>query len=146
MKPNQWIDRARAPRGTWIIAVLVFGFTLLTPLWAAPQAPGPDEFVHDAGALYPDEQQLETIVQDRYPQLVTQRVAGLPVVVALFNHDGTLAATDLEISVKDPRELSVSELCFVRFGLRAQDLTYMGVVRIELPSNTVLIMYGGRRS
>jgi hypothetical protein len=147
MKRNRRIDRARTHPSTWLMAVTGLAYILLAPrAETAPEAQDVEESAPDASVASPDEQQLEMIVRDRYPQLVTQRFAGVAVVTALFNHDGTLAATDLEISAKDPRELTVSELSFTRFGLKARDISYMGLTRLELPFNTVLIMYGGKQS
>jgi hypothetical protein len=64
------------------------------------------------------------------------------VVTVLLNHDGTLVATDLEISANDPSD--VTESRFARFGVKARDLSYIGVARIELPLNTVLVMFAGK--
>ncbi len=64
----------------------------------------------------------------------------------LLNHDGTLAATDLEISLKDPDELVVTRLHFARFGVQAKDLSYIGTAHLELALNTVLVMFGGKRT
>ena len=50
----------------------------------------------------------------------------------LLNHDGTLAATDLEISLKDPEELVVTRLHFARFGLKAKDLSYIGAAAFRV--------------
>jgi hypothetical protein len=105
---------------------------------AAAETPAPDTAVH------PDRQQLETIIRKKYPQLLTQRFAGVPVVTALFNHDGTLASTELEIRSKNSGELTVSKLDFAHFGLKASDLSYIGLERFELPFNTVLVMFGGK--
>jgi hypothetical protein len=76
---------------------------VLTALaWAAPEASDVEEPAPDT-AIHPDRQQLETIIRARYPQLVTQRSAGVPVVTVLLN---TLAVTDLEISADDPSDLT----------------------------------------
>jgi len=98
MKPDQRIDGYRAKRSVWLIVLPALSSVLLTWLaWAAPAAPDVEEPIPDT-AVHPDRQQLETIIRTRYPELFTQRLAGLPVVTMLLNQDGTLAATDLEIS------------------------------------------------
>jgi hypothetical protein len=146
-KPGQRTDRASALCCTWLVIVLVLAFIVSTPpVLAAPEAPDFEEPAPNAVAVFPDEKQLEAMVRDRYPQLVTQRFSGVPVVTALFNFDGTLAAADLEMSATDPGELTAPGLSFSRFGLKARDISYMGVARIELPFTTVVIVYGGRRS
>jgi hypothetical protein len=147
MKPNQRIDSVRAHRCTWLGVAPALALILLTPPgWAAPEAQDTEESVPDSAAVYPDEQQLEMLVLDRYPQLATQSFAGIPVVTALLNHDGTMAATDFEVSMKDPGEVTVSALNFIRFGLKERDLSYMGIARFELPFTTVLIVYAEKRS
>jgi hypothetical protein len=147
MKPDQRIGRADADRRTSLVAVPALALVLLTPLvWAAPDAQDMEESAPDAAVVSPDEQQLEMIALDRYPQLAAQRLAGVPIVTELFNRDGTMSAIDLEISAKNPGEVTVSGLSFTRFGLKARDLSYMGIARFELPFNTVLILYGGKRS
>ena len=146
MKPQQQIDSHSVRRPAWLIVLPALVSVLLTwPAWAAPEAPDFNEPTLDT-AVHPDRQQLETIVRNRYPELLTQRFAGVPVVTVLLNHDGTLAATDLEISLKDPGELVVTRLQFARFGVKARDLSYIGTARLELPLNTVLVMYGGKRT
>jgi hypothetical protein len=144
MRLSQRADRHRTHGFAWLRVVPVLAYLMLSSLArAAPQAPGVEEFAPDT-AVHPDRQQLETIIRQRYPQLVTQRFAGVPVVIVLLNHDGTLAATDLEIGPTDPDKLTVSRQHFSRFGLKARDLSYIGVARVELPLNTVLVMFGGR--
>ena len=144
MKPNQRTERDRVRPCGWLVVVPALACVLLTWLaWGAPEAPAVEAPAPDT-AIHPDRQQLETIIRDRYPQLMTQRFAGVQVVTVLLNHDGTLAATDLEISAKDPGELTVSRQNFARFGIMARDLSYIGIKRLELPLNTVLVMFGGR--
>lgn len=145
MTPTNRLDRDRSQRSGWLIAVPAIAGILFTWLaWAAPEAPDVQEPMADT-AIHPTRVQLEAIIRQRYPQLVTQRFTGLPVVTVLLNHDGTLAATDLEISPKDPGELIVTRLNFTRFGLNAKDLSYIGMVRLELPQNSVLVMFGGKK-
>jgi len=128
MKPNQRTDRDRGQRSAWLIVLPALASALLTWLaWAAPEAPEVEESAPDTTVAHLDRQQLETIVRQRYPQLATQRFAGVPVVTVLLNHDGTLVATDLEISVKDPDQLVVTRQHFARFGLKARDLSYIGM-------------------
>ena len=145
MNANQLIERHKAQRSGWFIVVpaLVACLRLNGLAWAASEAQDVEKPTPDI-AVHPDRQQLEAIIRDRYPQLVTQRFAGFPVVTVLLNHDDTLAATDLQISAKDPGEVKASELHFARFGLKATDLSYIGVARFDLPLNSVLVVFGGR--
>jgi hypothetical protein len=144
MNANQGINRDKGPRSSSLIVVPTLLCVLSTWLaWAGPEAPDIRELAPDA-AIHPDQQQLETIIRQKYPQLVTQKLAGVPVVTVLLNHDGTLAATDLEISANDPGKLTASRAQFARFGPKARDLSYIGVAHLRLPLNTVLVMFGGR--
>lgn len=146
MKLHQRIDRYRAKRSAWLIVLPALASVLLTCLaWAAPEASDVEESTPDT-AVHPDRQQLETIIRNRYPELLTQRFAGVPVVTVLLNHDGTLAATNFEVSLRDPEALVVTRLHFARFGLKARDLSYIGTAHLELPLNTVLVMFGGKRA
>ena len=146
MNANQLIERHKAQRSGWFIVVPALACLQLNGLaWAASQAPDVEKPTTDI-AVHPDRQQLEAIIRDRYPQLVTQRFAGFPVVTVLLNHDDTVAATDLQISAKDPGEVKASELHFARFGLKATDLSYIGVERFDLPLNSVLVVFGGRNT
>jgi hypothetical protein len=146
MNANQLIERHKAQRSGWFIVVPALACLQLNGLaWAASEAPDVEKPTTDI-SVHPDRQQLEAIIRDRYPQLVTQRFAGFPVVTVLLNHDDTVAATDLQISAKDPGEVKASELHFARFGLKATDLSYIGVERFDLPLNSVLVVFGGRNS
>jgi hypothetical protein len=42
--------------------------------------------------------------------------------------------------------VKASELHFARFGLKATDLSYIGVERFDLPLNSVLVVFGGRNT
>jgi hypothetical protein len=144
MNQTQRIDRPTARRRPGLVVPALACVLLTRLVLAAPEAQDSPESA--PGVVRPAEQQLQVIILERYPQLLTQRFAGVSVVTALFNRDGTLAAIDLEISAKDPGATTVSELSFTRFGLTVRDLSYIGVTRFELPYNAVLVTYGGKRS
>jgi len=144
MKRSRRIDHDRTHRSPWLAAVPALAWVLMNwPAWGAGETPEVEAGAPDS-AVHPDRQRLETIIRQKYPQLATERIAGVPVVTVLLNHDGTLAATDLEISPKGPDELTVSKLRFARFGIQAKDLSYIGIEHVVLPPNTVLVMYGGK--
>jgi hypothetical protein len=96
----------------------------------------------DAAAA-PYRERFEALVRERYPQLATEPAAGMPVVTVLFEPDGRLARTDLEIRAGPPEMVTASEEQFFRFGHLAGQLRYIGEARIELPANTVLVVFGG---
>jgi hypothetical protein len=106
---------------------------------AAPdlRKPPPD------AAAAPYRERFETLVKERYPQLATDQEAGTPVVTLLFEPDGRLARADLEIRAGPLALVTASEEQFYRFGHLAGQLRYIGEARIELPANTVLVVFGG---
>jgi hypothetical protein len=83
------------------------------------------------------------LIQDRYPQLLTQAVEGVPVLTVLFNLYGEIVRSDLTISSRPPSELAASEASFRRFGLPLGDLQYVAAASIQTPANTVLVVFGG---
>jgi hypothetical protein len=67
-------------------------------------------------------------------------------ITVLFDPDGTLAGADLQVFSGALSVLTASESQFARFGLTAGELRYIGVARIQLPLNAVLVVFGGRDS
>lgn len=99
----------------------------------------------DAQAL-PYRERLETLIEVRYPRLLTEKLAGTAMVTVLFEPDGTLSGTNLEAIPQSSEPLTASEAQFARFGLAAGELKYIGVARIQLSLNTVLVVFGARDS
>jgi hypothetical protein len=91
-----------------------------------------------------DSARLALLAEERYPRLLTEKLSGTPIVTVLFNPDGTVAETALEVSERDPTTLVVSEGQFAPFGVSGGQLRYLGVARVELPLNTVLIAFAIR--
>jgi len=106
---------------------------------AAPELrkPSPD------AAAEPDRERLETLVKERYPQLGERHASGTPVVTILFEADGRVARTDLEVRSVPPEGLTATEEQFNRFGHLDGQLHYISMARIELPANTVLVVFAG---
>ena len=99
-----------------------------------------------APEVQPYRQRLEALIERRYPELLTEKIAGTARVTVLLEADGALAETALEVLPNDSKDLAASESQFARFGLRAGDLRYLGESRIQTPLNTVLVVFGGRDS
>ena len=99
-----------------------------------------------APEVQPYRQQLEALIEKRYPELLTQKITGTVMVTVLFEADGALIDTAFEIAPNDSQSLTASETQFARFGLSAGDLRYLGESRIQTPLNTVLVVFGGRDS
>jgi hypothetical protein len=94
----------------------------------------------------PYRERLEALVKVRYPHLWTEKANGLPVVTVLLDSHGELVHSNLETLPPPASELTASEGQFARFGLTAGDLRYVGEARIELPLNTVFVVFGGMGS
>jgi len=99
-----------------------------------------------APEVQPYRQRLEAVIERRYPELLTEEIAGTAMVTVLLEADGTLADTALEVLPDDSKDLTASESQFARFGLSAGDLRYLGELQIQTPLNTMLVVFGGRDS
>jgi hypothetical protein len=56
----------------------------------------------------PYRERLETLIRARYPELLTQKIAGTPVVTILFDGEGTPERTDLRVVATSPGPLTGS--------------------------------------
>jgi hypothetical protein len=121
------------------------GLMLVSLAWAAPDVTVPRKPAPDA-QTQPYRERLESLIESRYPRLTTQRITGTALVTVLFDADGTLAASNLEIMAAPVSVLTASELRFASFGLAAGELKYLGVARISLPRNTILVIFGEKDS
>lgn len=129
--------RTRCAVRTWWLA-LVTSLGLCQTSVPGLRKPQPD-----AGEL-PSRERLETLIEYRYPRLLTEKISGAAVLTVLFEPDGTLSGTDLEIVTHAAEPLTASEGQFARFGLTAGDLEYIGVAQVHLSLNTVLVVFGAK--
>ena len=91
----------------------------------------------------PYREQLQTLIRERYPQLLTDTASGTPVLTVLFNLYGDIVRSELEVSSRPPGELAASEQSFSHFGALVGDLQYVAAASIETPANTVFVVFGG---
>jgi hypothetical protein len=101
--------------------------------------PAPDANVQ------PFQERLTTLVKARYPQLLVGGLVGTPVLTVLFNSDGTVARSNLQLA-QTPGTLTATETQFERFRLRTGELQYVGEARVQLPRSTVFVIFGARSS
>src|SRR5262249_29889885 len=99
----------------------------------------------DASAQ-PYRERLEALIRSRYPNLVNEKLSGTAVVTVLLEFDGRVAATHLDVSPEPLKELTASESQFARLGVAVGELRYVGVADVDLPLNTVLVVFGARNS
>lgn len=123
---------------------MIRGASVIVALWCSVALAGPElrKPAPDAAAQ-PYREHLTTLVKARYPQLLTEHMAGTPVVTVLLEADGHVVQTHLEIRSPESEPLTASEEQFYRFGALAGRLRYIGEARIDLPVNTVLVVFGG---
>jgi hypothetical protein len=91
----------------------------------------------------PYRERLQSLLLTKYPRLLIEKVDGVAVVTLIFNPDGTLANSGMDVTARAPAQLTVSEGQFARFGVSAGELRYIGVSQIQLPLNTVLVAFAG---
>lgn len=106
----------------------------------ALRKPAPDAFAQ------PYRQRLEALIQARYPKLLSEKLPGTAVVTVLLESDGQVAATRLDISPEPLKQLTASESQFARLGVAVGELRYVGVADVDLPLNTVLVVFAARNS
>src|SRR5262245_51193942 len=117
-----------------ITAALVYSASV--PLNAAElRKPAPDAFAQ------PYRQRLEALIRTRYPNLLTEKLPGTAVVTVLLESDGRVAATRLDVSPEPLKELTASESQFARLGVAVGELRYVGVADVDLPLNTVHVVF-----
>lgn len=102
------------------------------------------EVAKSAPDIQPDSAHLRRLAEERYPRLLTERLAGTPIVTLLLNPNGAVARSALEVYKGDASALTVSDEQFARFGIGGRELRYLGVARVELPLNTVLVAFAVR--
>jgi hypothetical protein len=94
--------------------------------------------------VQPTQERLKALVLERYPRLQVDNFAGTPVVTLLFNHDGTVARSDLRVFAQTSGTLTATETRFEVFGLKSGELRYVGEMPVPLPHTTVLVVFGNR--
>ena len=97
--------------------------------------------------LEPFRERITGLVKARYPQLLLGNFVGTPVLTVLFNTDGTIERSDIQMSTEQrAQSLTATESQFHRFGLRLGDLQYVGMARVALPGGSALVVFGARTS
>jgi hypothetical protein len=137
----------------WILSTTIWLAILCAPCLAGEESPAsataaPTELrkpAPNAGAR-PYRELFQSLIRERYPELLTKPMEGIPVVTVLFNLQGDVVRSDLTISAQPPGGLAASEDSFAGFGVAAGDLQYVAAATIPTPANTVLVVFGGTGS
>jgi hypothetical protein len=94
--------------------------------------------------IQPFRERLMGLMRDNYPQLLIGSFVGTPMLTVLFNPDGTVGRSSLQLYTEASTQLTASEAQFAGFGLHSGELQYVGEARLELSSRTVLVVFGAR--
>jgi hypothetical protein len=137
------MDPMKAWHAWILVAVLVC--PAAAPLHGASETKELRKPAPDASAQ-PYRDRLEMLIRSRYPKLITEKVSGTAVVTVLLEIDGQVATTRLDISPEPLKELTASESQFARLGVSVGELRYIGISQVDLPLNTVLVVFGARNS
>jgi beta-lactamase regulating signal transducer with metallopeptidase domain len=81
------------------------------------------------------------LIKDRYPTLANHSDAGTPVLMVLFNHDGTVARTDKDVFQGSPRDFNASKALSEHFGMTPETIGYVGAQTLDFGVQTVLVVY-----
>jgi hypothetical protein len=92
----------------------------------------------------PSRKHLEALVRERYPELFTRDVTGSPVVTVLFNPDGTVARSSLQLLAVSSGTLTATETRFEGLGLHSGELQDVGEFSVQLPHTTAFVVFGTR--
>ena len=88
---------------------------------------------------------FEQLLNSKFPGLLEENVAGTPVVVALFNEDGSITRAEKFISPEPTIEsVKVSKATFAVLGLDEESVPYIGNLGMRDsidPSKSLLIVY-----
>jgi hypothetical protein len=129
--------------GSWVTTLLILlTFCTVSPALDLPilQKPPP------SARMKPFRERVTALVRDRYAQLFTEKLPSSAALIVLFNSDGTIAGSDVQTYAANTLALTADATQFERFGLQDADVQYVGVDRINLPSGSVLVIFGARSS
>jgi len=109
-------------------------------------SPSPPELLKPApdARVQPFRERLTALVRERYPELLAGGLVGTPVLTVLFNPDGSIARSNLQLVGQTTGTLTANETQFAQLGVRAGQLQYVGEARVQLPTSTVLVVFGAR--
>lgn len=90
--------------------------------------------------------ELERLLKQQYPKLLTDKVPGTPVLVALFDQTGKLERFDSAAAFTgDPKEFTAPDSIFDRFGVKQQELGWIAVQGMESKANQILVVFSYRK-
>lgn len=91
-------------------------------------------------------QDLEDLLAQRYPQLLTDKVAGTPVLLVLYDRAGKIERSEVSSTFHGaPQEFRASDSAFERFGVKSEELGWITVQGMETKANVVLAVFSYRK-
>ena len=124
----------------WVMLVVLASAAMRSIAQTDSKTPVPPA----SSASLPDTERFRRIIEGQYPKLMTEKVAGTPVLTVLFDARGRVAGTRLQISSAKPEDLTASVFRFGPLGVSAGDLKNIGSTYIDLPLNRVLVAFARR--
>jgi beta-lactamase regulating signal transducer with metallopeptidase domain len=86
-------------------------------------------------------QRFEAVVKQRYPELLSQKIEGTPIVSILFNQNGSVERSTNETIASSPETFMPTEADYAkRFGIKVEEVAYVGVQGMEVPSTGTKIL------
>ena len=93
-------------------------------------------------------QRIESLLEERYPRLMREKVQGTPVVNVLYRQDGTVAYSSHEIFDGPSKDFSLTADYFGgRLGLAAEEVAYLGLQTVTAPltGEKILVAFTERK-
>jgi beta-lactamase regulating signal transducer with metallopeptidase domain len=94
-------------------------------------------------------QRFETLLREKYPELLEARFDGTAIVVAVINEDWSIAKSAQTLSDQPFDAIDSNEGLFGVLGLSREDVPYVGDMRMQLPNHPdkgVLMVYTEHKS
>ena len=89
---------------------------------------------------------FEAMLKQHYPQLLTDKAPGMPVLVVLYDHAGKMERWDrAETYTGKPEEFQAPDSIFERFGVKQEELGLIAVQGMESKANTLLVVFSYRK-
>jgi hypothetical protein len=86
-------------------------------------------------------QKFESLLIEKYPELLRDHYDGTPVVSVLFKNDGTVERSSNEIFRGAPDDFRPSEAAYAeRFAIKAEEVAYVGLQAMVAPATQTKIL------
>ena len=134
--PTAWLHTF--PAGLLLVAAAVLASVAVRVI---AQTEPPTVVAIGPAARPLDADRFKRIIEEQYPQLLKQKVVGTPVLTVLFDAQGRVAGTRLEISSAKRENLTASVFQFAPMGVSSGELKDIGSTGVDLPLNHVLVVF-----